>query len=260
MPEFASASLKDSGLPKETKANLEGFARLHRVWDSWAAAAHELSLAVGVPLCVDGCGLCCTTNTPAAWGIEVVRAAAWLLEQTPEARNRILDKIEAWLVKPVLEVEPPIQPNFTLTKPLMGKACQRGRCPLLGDDLRCTVYEVRPIGCRSYGVTVFAAHYCKRPSGRGEDDEHRALFAGDGTAELRARIRALRHAMREHPGLLNTSLFPTALYAKFRPERIVELLPHIPTARLVGGRDVFWAKMFEDALDTPVPVPEAALV
>jgi Fe-S-cluster containining protein len=34
---------------------------------------------------------------------------------------------------------------------------QRGRCPLLDDGGRCTVYEHRPLTCRTYDCRVFAA-------------------------------------------------------------------------------------------------------
>lgn len=253
----------------ETQAQLVGFHWLHRVWEGFREAVDELSRTVGVPICVDGCGLCCTTNTPSAWGIEVKRAAAWLWEQPPVERAKILDRIENWLLKPVLEVEPPVDPPMTIRNPQLGKltvgsrqidtlhvlATTRGRCPMLGDDLRCSVYEVRPLACRAWGVTNFAAHYCKRPQGRGESPTSRAIFAGSGTVNLRASIRALLAHLHDKPKLTRSAFFPTALYAEFRDKRLMELLPRIATTKLTGGQGVHNPRLFEETLDVPLPSP-----
>lgn len=252
-----------------TWAQMRGIHFLEHVWAAFAEASDELRATINVPICVENCGLCCATNTPAAWGIEVVRAASWLLEQSPTVREKILDRIEQWLVRPVLEVEPPIEPSFTIEHPSKGKAapgekqriipievlaCQRGRCPLLGEDLRCTVYPVRPLGCRSFGVTTQPPDWCKRPQGMGESPTTRATFSGDGTARLRALIRLMHDSIKDQPKLTNTALFPTALYAYFRPNRIMELLPNIPTARLTGGQNVHMPKLFDEALTDTVPI------
>jgi Fe-S-cluster containining protein len=246
---------------------IRGFALLHRVWDGFREARDAVQAATGKPLCVDGCGLCCVTNTPSAWGIEVTRAASWLHEQTPAYRAQVLDRVETWLTKPVLEVEPPTVPSFINFTPLMGKqkldarnpehqiemaAQTRGRCPLLGPDLRCMVYEVRPLGCRAWGLTTIPEPYCKRPQGLGESATTRTIFAGHGTAMLRARIRSLLEGIKSDPKLTNTLLFPTGLYAQFREAKLIELLPHVPTTRLMMGQNAMPPRLFAEPLDAPL--------
>jgi Fe-S-cluster containining protein len=262
--------VEDAKQHPETRALMLGFHFLEKAWAAWEETAHHLSRDLGVPLCVEGCGLCCTSNVPAAWGIEVKRAVAWLLEQTPEVREGILDRIENWLVTPALELEHPLDPRDGVRAPLMGKAppggrtrvsgwenliCLRGRCPLLGPHMECTVYPVRPLGCRAWGVTTLAAGWCKRPTGRGETEESRMMVVTDATAQTRARVRILKEHIKGHPKLVQTALFPTALFAHFRESRLVELLPHIPTARLIGGRDVIVGHLFDEPLPEPFVLP-----
>lgn len=160
-----------------------------------------------------------------------------------------------------------MDPGQSIRRPLMGKqpaarlspveglTVLRGRCPLLGDDLRCTIYEVRPLGCRAWGITNQPARWCKRPAGLGEDESHRAVFGGMGTARLRAEIRGMVEAVKGHPKLETTYLFPTALYARFREHRLVDLLPRIPAARLTGGKNVHLPRLFDEALEEPVHLP-----
>lgn len=250
-------------------AQVRGMHWLFKVWQGFEQAMHELGTALGVPLCVENCGLCCTTNTPAAWGIEVVGAASWLWEQSPTDRQKILDRIENWLVRPVLEVEPPIEPPMVIDHPQTGKqpgrtvqwlevlATERGRCPLLDENLRCSVYPVRPLGCRAWGITNHRAHWCKRPFGTGESESTDRVFGGKGTERLRALIRLMLETVQGHPKLTNTALFPTALYAHFRQKRLLELLPHIPTAKLTGGQNVHIARLFDEPLDEPLEVVHA---
>lgn len=242
--------LGDSDLSGEKKRQYAAYGWLTKVWQGFAGAVHDLSGALGIPLCVEGCGLCCTSNTPTAWQVEVLRAADYLNGRPRAEREAILDKIETWLVKPVLEVEHPLDPLLSVRQPRLGhpgvgkefpvpnrdiQTVQRGRCPLLGADMRCTVYEVRPLGCRAWGVTTAATDWCKRPKGRGERDEReRAFLGGEATASLRAALHGLWESVKDDPALRRSAIFPTALYARFREQRLVELLPHIPTARLVG--------------------------
>jgi Fe-S-cluster containining protein len=261
-------ALERAGLPPRTRLQVRGLHWLEKVWAAFTEAAAEMARTLGVPLCVEGCGLCCTTNTPSAWGVEVVRAASWLWEQTPQVRTTILDRIETWLTTPVLEVEPPVRTPLRLDQPGMGGprpglevrgleilACARGRCPLLGPDLQCAVYPVRPLGCRAWGVTHMADYFCKRPVGRGESSEYRAFYGGEGTARLRAYLRILHERIKGDAELARSTFFPTALYAQFRASRLIELLPRIPTARLVGGLGVLEPQLFTEKLESAVVLP-----
>lgn len=228
---------------------------LNQATQSIESAAHELSTALGVPLCVENCGLCCAVNTPSAYAIEVTKAAGWLTAQPKLTRESILDSIEDWLIRPVLDVYRPDDPHRTVQFPTMGKknipinfeteiaACLRGRCPLLGADLRCRVYEVRPLICRTYGVTKSSDWFCLRPNGIGESSEYRAVHEDEGTQAFRVILEGFRLEIAENPKLGGWALFPTALYGRFREKKLLELLPQIPAARLIGNSDTWSAPM-----------------
>ena len=83
---------------------------------------------------------------------------------------------------------------------------QRGRCPMLGDGGRCTIYEHRPLTCRTYDCRVFAA------AGVAADREEiarrvrRWRFAcpaprdGDELAAVRSAARFVRDNAAAFPG------------------------------------------------------------
>lgn len=226
-----------------------GFAYLHRIWEAFRAAEAELATTLGVPLCVENCGLSCTTNTPSATRIEVKRACSYILSLSGDDRARILDRIEAWLLRPVLEVEEPLDPRLSVKRPRLGRApgaplpssevgaVTMGRCPMLDEQLRCSVYEARPLACRSYGVTRRAGPYCQRPTGLGETDSGRMVLRGAGKSdELKALVALWRETLgRDHPELLQRRIFGTAIFAELRPVRFREILPRIATAKLAGA-------------------------
>ena len=37
------------------------------------------------------------------------------------------------------------------------------QCPFLDDGMRCTIYGVRPLVCRAYGISINADEWCPRP-------------------------------------------------------------------------------------------------
>jgi hypothetical protein len=81
------------------------------------------------------------------------------MEEEPRERvlrelRRCVDRLQA---SPLWSQEqPPVVPYRRLDL----------RCPLLGPDLRCTVYEDRPCGCRMHLARKPAEPFCS-------DDEHR---------------------------------------------------------------------------------------
>jgi len=102
-----------------------------RAWleEMWAALRHEAD--ADVP-CGDCCA-CCSTSHFVHVGPEEVDALA---------------HIPADLRFPA--------PGMPAGHEVLGYD-QRGRCPMLGDDGRCTIYEHRPLTCRTYDCRVFAA-------------------------------------------------------------------------------------------------------
>ena len=81
----------------------------------------------------DDCCACCTTS-------HFVHVAP--------AETRALARIPRELLFPA-----PGQPEGTM---LMGYD-QHGRCPMLEKDGRCSIYEDRPLTCRTYDCRIFAA-------------------------------------------------------------------------------------------------------
>lgn len=96
------------------------------------------------PPCRAGCAWCC--SEPVYAGRQeaqlIVRAIG---KMPPEERVRITEAIQAWVKRfeasPLIrEKEPHVSPYRALKLP----------CPLLSADNQCTVYEDRPMGCRSH--------------------------------------------------------------------------------------------------------------
>lgn len=251
-------------LPHDLQGQAVGFDWLEKTWRAFQEAATNLSISLGIPLCVENCGLCCTVNTPTALKVEVERAASHVWGLPPLERERILDRIEEWLLRPVLEIERPLHPEMSVKAPQLGggkgtpvppaqemTACLSGRCPLLNDQLRCSVYEVRPLACRAYGVTHQVSWYCKRPRGLGETGDMKASTSEMDTLNVEVVLAALGEALREtgHTDLLHWRVFPTALYGLFRPKRLVELMPQIASVKLSGGAKGDPAIIFQSQLE-----------
>jgi Fe-S-cluster containining protein len=82
-----------------------------------------------------------------------------------------------------------------------------GRCPLLDDDGRCTIYEYRPLTCRTYDCRVFAA--AGIDADREEITRRARRWRFDGAAprdrEEHAAVRAAARFVRD-----NAAAFPGA--------------------------------------------------
>jgi len=88
---------------------------------------------------------------------------------------------------------------------LIAKA--RVRCPLLGEDDRCELYEFRPVTCRLYGIPTAIggkAHTCGKTGFKGGDkyptvqiekiQDRLAMLSAQLTASLRTRFTSLHEA------------------------------------------------------------------
>ena len=123
-------------------------------------ALHDRALAdlgMGDTACGKGCDSCCTCNVTLT-GLEM----DYIRQGLDEAgRQRILELAQT------RAPEPRFRPRLTLNG--FAKACMDGRdvpeeendpnwgkCPLLGDDGACTIYPLRPFGCRS----LVSTHSC----------------------------------------------------------------------------------------------------
>ena len=83
---------------------------------------------------------------------------------------------------------------------------ERGRCPMLGDDGRCKIYEHRPLTCRTYDCRVFAAAGIDADREEVSRRARRWRFAfpaprdRDGLAAVRAAARFTRDNAAAFPG------------------------------------------------------------
>lgn len=82
---------------------------------------------------------------------------------------------------------------------------ERGRCPLLDEGGRCTIYEHRPLTCRTYDCRVFAAAGidADRPGITARARRWRFAFAAPEDADRQATVAAAARWIREH-----SSAFP----------------------------------------------------
>ncbi|WP_372052910.1 YkgJ family cysteine cluster protein (plasmid) [Tistrella mobilis] len=91
--------------------------------------------------CTGGCAACCHLFVAVPPGVAEAMAAHILATRPPEARAQL-----------VAELDEAARAAAAMADP----ARLRRRCPLLGADDRCTVYDVRPPACRAFTSTSAA--------------------------------------------------------------------------------------------------------
>lgn len=91
--------------------------------------------------CTGGCAACCHLFVAVPPGVAEAMAAHILATRPPEARAQL-----------VAELDDAARAAAAMADP----ARLRRRCPLLGADDRCTVYDVRPPACRAFTSTSAA--------------------------------------------------------------------------------------------------------
>jgi Fe-S-cluster containining protein len=109
---------------------------------------------------------------------------------------------------------------------------QAGRCPLLVAG-RCTVYEERPLACRTYDCRVYAA------TGVAPDKDAiakqvrrwRFSYASRDDRQRQAAVQAAVRFMREHPECLPSDA------ARIQPVRVAVLAVAVHEAFLQGGAE-----------------------
>jgi Fe-S-cluster containining protein len=162
---------------------LSGLRKVHSLFD---AARAEVEMATGVPLCVPECGLCCANNTPCSWELEAAHAVS-LLYGNASLYRAIRERSLNWLRS---------QRNLNSGQGIA--AASKGPCPFMSTTKGCLIYEGRPLACHAYGVTRAPANYCKREMGRGELPNTRAIYGGEGEAELRQAVDDLYHRIKDN--------------------------------------------------------------
>ncbi|WP_372022826.1 YkgJ family cysteine cluster protein (plasmid) [Tistrella mobilis] len=91
--------------------------------------------------CTGGCAACCHLFVAVPPGVAEAMAAHIAATHPPAARDRLIADLRAAAAAAASMADP---------------ARLRRRCPLLGADDRCTVYDVRPPACRAFTSTSAA--------------------------------------------------------------------------------------------------------
>lgn len=106
--------------------------------------------------CAAGCDDCCH----AVFSVSLVEASFIerflrrpLLLENPAAFGRMVERAEDFRKeRERREKEVPLIGNDLASSEQFGQ--WRIRCPMLGDDRRCAIYEMRPLTCRAYGLPL----------------------------------------------------------------------------------------------------------
>lgn len=233
-------------------ALVEYWNELEAIYGMMRQAQAQVERTIGTPICVESCGgHCCTINSIVAYGFEAEHVASWLLTQGP-LMTEILDRARAWLTESGQwtygrQLTPELWKSLEneLVRALMQ------RCAFLGDNGRCLIHEVRPMVCRTYGVTHMPGSNCPRPLGLGEESDSRAWF-DPSTAELpiRPRWNALRRRIKE-PRFSRSGFLALMLFERFKAKELAGLLDdgRIPLVKAHQGWGHGLALLWQDDLE-----------
>lgn len=221
-------------VPDHLSQLLKRYGRLREIHRMFEGAVLELTSARTAPICIENCGRCC--HVPFAWEVEADYLTSSILGNG--ALLKTADLCQSWLLDKVSGVKgntPPSQAEFQVV--------MRSPCPFLGTDKRCSIYDSRPISCRSYGVTRLPGRECPRPLGINETQTARAYYAGPGGDAIKEATTGL--VGQSHSGLL-----PTLLYQRIRPGdfRVLVADGKIASAKLVIARTVSPAILWQSPI------------
>lgn len=214
----------DKGL-EAAEESLRPLVALDATYRAFDAAATELELAIGVPICISSCGKCCEVTVPVAWRIEAQFLVSWLLGQGGEMLSQVLSACEGWLLErhPFLRtrgVQGILTPaQWDTVRPEVDHLMLESPCPFLTGDKVCLIHGGRALVCRAYGVSRLPARFCPRPLSRMENLETRAHI-GDDTP-LGRKLRAMvEETVKRGAGRTGVRFLPTAIYEMLRPSKL----------------------------------------
>ena len=159
------------------EAALRLYRGLRSLWDFLNEGQRELERFNGRPICVEKCGQCCQKATPLVSMLEVaylagrlhpleaVRETALSWARTPNVKLRAQDIPYGQVLRG--------QPLAALQAD--NSVLQDEPCPFLTPEMGCQIHPVRPLICRSYGVTLTPDEWCPRPLGARETRNSRNL-------------------------------------------------------------------------------------
>ena len=214
---------------------IEAFTQLRRIHKVFDVAAESLEEDIGKPICISSCGLCCQHNTPRWMTIEAIHAISVL---TGTGRlKKALSIAEGWLLEqhkqamtyegmPVGWASPRVREEFN--------ALAVTQCPFLNEDMRCSIYDVRPLTCRAFGVTRDNAETCPRPPGKGETLTQRRYIQAPVFRKIVEDWR--QKCSDKNKSWIHAGFVPTLLYRAGKEKEFRELVKdnRIASAKIVG--------------------------
>jgi len=208
--------------------------QIHRLFDD--SEAH-LAKRLGVPICMPNCGKCCQENCVTIYSIEASLIISYLMG---DGKLTVIGWCRDWLLEhhtaaptyngiPVGVVSKELKHEWDLLV--------KSGCPMLGENKQCFIHMMRPLICRSYGVTMTAGVGCPRPLGRGESVASKGYIGGKASALLEDELNKYFGKMRaEHPDFAKMGFLPTMIFRQAREKEFRELIAEnkIASAKLIG--------------------------
>lgn len=200
---------------------IQRLSKLDKIHGLYQKAEDEVEAHIGMPICMSKCGLCCQSNSPMVWGIEVEAIASHLLGQV-DLLNTVMDRCEHWLRSNNGTHSPAYYQQNTGKLMERARELYTGRCVLLGEDKRCLIHPARPLACRAYGVTSYPAD-CPRPYGLGESASSRAYNSGMAPM-IKEAVNQLLKECASDSFAATVGFLPTLLMMRLRSQQFVSLV------------------------------------
>lgn len=239
---------------------IQAFNQLRIIHKAFGVASEMLQEDIGKSLCVS-CGQCCQVNTPRWMMIEAIMAVS-ILTGTGKLDNNV-KLAEGWLTErhkeatlyegmPIGWASPRLVEEFN--------SLSVTQCPFLVNN-KCSIYEVRPITCRAFGVTRDNSETCRRAPGRGETQTQRRYI---NAPDMRKGIEDwVAECKAKNPTWTTSGFVPALLYRAAKPDKFKLLVDNnqVASAKITGvdyDTNLMWQPQVE-AIRSGVN-PELALM
>jgi Fe-S-cluster containining protein len=177
------------GVTLEQSETMAGAARdAADIADAAAASFHDSVPNQPGTACTSGCSACCHLYVQVPPGVAAAMADYIETRFTPAERDALYDKLTVAAAAANAAEDP---------------ARLRLRCPLLGEDDRCSVYDVRPLTCRAFtSKSVARCHqvvFGAEPGGAGVEQNpahFRIHMEATFALEQAAKSRGLPHQQK----------------------------------------------------------------
>jgi Fe-S-cluster containining protein len=222
---------------------IRAFIGLNNLAKEFNLSQGVLEMTLRTPVCISGCGRCCTT--PTCMIIEALNMVSVLTGF--DALKKAVDAAEHWLLDrpPVAAHEIALSykglPVGIVSQALRQEQAQvaNGACPFLTDEKRCLIHQARPLYCMALGVTREAIPLhsgkpgCPRPLGHGESLTRRGTVE---SGHLRQMVQEFKDDCERKPEWKIYGFAPTLLFRAAKPDIFRAYVDdnRIPSAKIIG--------------------------